>query len=64
MAAAVAEGVLKAAALVDLAWRPEARVRGPKLAWAAAILVVNSLGAVPLAYFVVGRQPRQLPAAE
>jgi len=49
------EGVLKTAALVDLVRRPADQVRGPKLLWAAAIVVVNSLGAVPLAYFLRGR---------
>jgi hypothetical protein len=50
------EGVLKLAALVDLARRPGVEVRGPKRRWAIAIVLLNSLGIVPLAYFLVGRR--------
>jgi hypothetical protein len=50
------EGALKIAALVDLARRPAADVRGSKLGWAAAITLINSLGAVPIAYFTYGRR--------
>lgn len=50
------EGVLKIAALVDLARRPATEVRGPKRRWATAVVLINSLGIVPLAYFVVGRR--------
>jgi hypothetical protein len=58
VAGAVFEGVLKAAALVDLSRRPAVAVRGSKSAWAVAIVLVNSLGAVPIAsYFVRGRRP-------
>ena len=49
------EGMLKIAALVDLARRPSAEVRGSKPRWAAAIVLTNSLGVVPVAYFVYGR---------
>ena len=49
------EGLLKIAALVDLARRPRAEVRGSKARWAAAIVLTNSLGVVPVAYFVYGR---------
>jgi hypothetical protein len=52
----VLDGALKAAALVDLARRPVAEVRGPKAAWAAAITLINSAGAVPIAYFAYGRR--------
>ena len=52
---AAMEGVLKVAALVDLARRPPERIRGPKWRWATAITLINSLGAVPLAYFRYGR---------
>lgn len=51
------EGVLKIAALVDLARRPPEKVRGPKRRWAAAIILINSAGAVPITYFAHGRQP-------
>jgi hypothetical protein len=32
-------------------------VRGPKWLWAAVIALTGSLGAVPLAYFLIGRRP-------
>jgi photosystem II stability/assembly factor-like uncharacterized protein len=51
--AAVAELCLKAFAAHDLAHRPAAEVRGPKIAWALA-LAVNLLG--PLAYLGLGRR--------
>lgn len=50
------EGVLKTAALVDLVRRPSEEVRGSKPLWAAGIVLINSVGAVPIAYFVYGRQ--------
>ncbi len=49
------EAVLKIAALVDLARRPATEVRGSKRRWALAVVLLNSVGIVPLAYFVVGR---------
>jgi hypothetical protein len=54
---AIAEAALKIAALVDLVRRPADQVRGPKPRWAVAIVVINSLGAVPIAYFRYGRRP-------
>jgi hypothetical protein len=54
--AGAVEGVLKVAALVDLARRPAAQVRGRKLGWAVAVTLANSVGAVPIAYFVFGRR--------
>jgi hypothetical protein len=54
---------LAATAWIDLARRPPDQVRGPKLAWAAAI-AVNFVG--PISYFALGRrpaQPPQLPAS-
>jgi hypothetical protein len=56
LGAAAAEGALKIAALFDLTRRPSSQIRGSKLGWAAAIIFVNSLGAVPISYFVRGRQ--------
>jgi hypothetical protein len=50
------EGLLKTAALVDLARRPSDEVRGSKRLWAVAIVLINSVGAVPLAYFAYGRK--------
>ena len=54
--ATAAEAALKVAALVDLARRPSSEIRGPKAAWATAVTLVNSVGAVPIAYFVWGRR--------
>jgi len=56
LAAAAAEGAAKVAALVDLARRPAAQVRGPKWLWAAVLLLVNSFGGAPVAYFRFGRR--------
>jgi hypothetical protein len=56
---AALEGVLKVAALIDLAQRPASQVRGSKARWALAIVLINSFGAVPAGYFWRGR--RRLP---
>jgi hypothetical protein len=56
VAAGVFDGVLKLAALVDLARRPSGEVRGSKVRWALAVTLINSVGAVPLAYFAWGRR--------
>jgi hypothetical protein len=53
------EAILKIAALVDLKRRPADQVRGPKWLWAVAVFLVNSVGAVPLAYFRYGRKAAQ-----
>ena len=53
--AAAMEGLVKIAALVDLARRPADEIRGSKAKWAVAILVVNSAGALPIYYFLRGR---------
>jgi len=50
------DGVLKVAALVDLARRPATGVHGSKRRWVLAVVLINSVGIVPLAYFVVGRK--------
>jgi hypothetical protein len=50
------EGVLKVAALIDLARRPASQVRGSKVRWALAVTLINSVGAVPVAYFAYGRR--------
>jgi hypothetical protein len=52
----VIEGVLKIAALIDLARRPASEVRGSKRRWATSVTLINSLGAVPIAYFAFGRR--------
>jgi hypothetical protein len=53
---AVVEGILKVAALVDIARRPAGQIRGPKWAWVPTVLLVNSFGGAPLAYFAFGRR--------
>jgi hypothetical protein len=59
VSAAVAEGILKVATLVDLKRRPASQVRGPRWLWATVVTVVSSAGLVPVSYFVFGRrQPR------
>jgi hypothetical protein len=58
--AAVAEGILRVAALLDIKRRPASQIRGPKWLWAAVVAVVSSAGIVPVSYFVFGR--RQPPA--
>jgi hypothetical protein len=50
------EGILKIAALVDLSRRPSDEIRGSKRWWAAAIVLINSVGAAPLTYFAFGRK--------
>ncbi|TDO66810.1 hypothetical protein EV651_104377 [Kribbella sp. VKM Ac-2571] len=56
VAGAVAESVLKAVALADLARRPASQVRGPKPLWALALTLLNSLGAAPIIYWLYGRK--------
>jgi hypothetical protein len=55
---AVLEGVLKIAALIDLKRRPAGEIRGRKWIWATVVTVANSVGVVPLAYFLFGRRRR------
>lgn len=50
------EGVLKIAALADLARRPANEINGTKARWATAIVLINSMGIVPVAYFRYGRR--------
>ena len=57
VAGGVVEGVLKVAALVDLARRPADEVRGSKVRWALVVTFANSFGLVPLTYFLRGRRP-------
>ena len=54
--AAAAETSLKAAALIDIKRRPASQIRGSKWIWAAVVIVVNSFGGAPLAYFAFGRR--------
>ena len=55
IAGGVFEGALKVAALIDLARRPASEVRS-KVRWALAVTLINSVGAVPVAYFACGRR--------
>ncbi len=56
MLAGAVEAGLKIAALIDLAPRPARQIRGSKVQWAAALTLVNSGGAVPIAYLLRGRR--------
>jgi hypothetical protein len=56
IAAAAAEGILKTAAIVDIVRRPAGQIRGSKWIWAPVVVVVNSFGVAPLAYFAFGRR--------
>ena len=59
IAAAVVEGVLKVAALIDIKGRTASQIRGPKWLWSSVVAGISSAGIVPISYFVVGRrQPR------
>jgi len=57
--AAVVDGALRVAALIDIKRRPAGQIRGRKGVWAAVVAFVNSAGVVPISYFVFGR--RRLP---
>jgi hypothetical protein len=56
IAAAVAEAILKTAALIDIKRRPSSQIRGSKWIWAPVVVIVNSFGGAPLAYFAFGRR--------
>jgi hypothetical protein len=56
IAAAVADGTLRIAALIDIKRRPASQIRGSKWAWATAVAVVSSAGILPISYFVLGRR--------
>jgi len=53
---AVAEGILKLIALIDIKRRPASQIRGPKWLWAPVVAVVNSAGIAPISYFIFGRR--------
>jgi phosphotransferase system glucose/maltose/N-acetylglucosamine-specific IIC component len=59
--AAVAEGILKVAALIDIKRRPASQIRGPKWLWVTVVGVVSSAGVAPISYFFFGRRPRSQP---
>jgi hypothetical protein len=56
LVAAGVEAGLKIAALIDLAQRPADGVVGGRGRWAAALVVVSSLGVLPVLYFLRGRR--------
>jgi hypothetical protein len=56
IAAAVADGALRVAALIDIKRRPASQIRGRKRVWAAAVAVISSAGVLPISYFVFGRR--------
>ena len=60
IAVAAADVTLRIAALVDIKRRPASQIRGRKWAWATAVAIVNSVGILPISYFVFGR--RQPPS--
>jgi hypothetical protein len=53
---ALFEGVLKILALVDIKRRSASEIRGSKTGWVVAIVVGNSVGAIPISYFLYGRR--------
>jgi hypothetical protein len=55
--AAVLDGALRVAALIDIKRRPASQVRGRKWVWATLVAVVSSAGVAPISYFVFGRRP-------
>ena len=56
IATAVAESIIKGAALIDIKRRPADQIRGPKWLWVPVIALVNSAGVVPISYFLFGRR--------
>jgi hypothetical protein len=56
IAAAVADGALRVAALIDIKRRPASQIRGPKRVWAATVALISSAGVLPISYFVFGRR--------
>ena len=54
--AAVADGALRVAALIDITRRPASQIRGQKQVWAAAVAIISSAGVLPVSYFIFGRR--------
>jgi hypothetical protein len=57
--AGIVDGSLKVAALIDIKRRNSDQIRGRKWIWATVVTVVNSVGIVPVSYFVFGRRQQQ-----
>jgi hypothetical protein len=53
---AAVDAVLKITALLDLRRRPAAAIRGRKWIWGTVIALANSVGLVPIGYFLFGRR--------
>jgi len=60
---AVIEGLLKAAALIDIWRRPASQINGSKKRWALSVAGINSAGLVPISYFIFGRRHESSVAA-
>ena len=54
----MADAALRVYALVDVARRPEAEVKGSKAVWVPALALVSSMGLLPCAYLKHGRRTR------
>jgi hypothetical protein len=54
--AAVIDGALRVAALIDIKRRPASQIRGRKRVWAAVVALVSSAGVLPISYFIFGRR--------
>jgi hypothetical protein len=56
ISAAIADGSLRVAALIDIRRQPASQIRGRKWIWATVTALVNSAGLVPISYFLFGRR--------
>ena len=54
----MADAALRVYALVDVARRPEAEVKGSKAVWVPALALVSSMGLLPCVYLKYGRRTR------
>lgn len=57
---AVVDLALRITAIVDLRRRPAEQVNGPKWLWCGLLAVVNSVGLVPVVYFLRGRKANRM----
>jgi hypothetical protein len=64
IAGAVADGILKIAALIDIKRRPASQIRGRKWIWAPVVAIANSAGVIPISYFIFGRRQGQSPPGQ
>jgi hypothetical protein len=54
--AAIADGALRVAALIDIKRRPASQIQGPKQVWSAAVAIISSAGVLPISDFAFGRR--------